>query len=272
VVTTSGPSEGSSGGAGGADAGGDAQQRKTAESLHPFFHRCEYVGELHCEGAKALRVTFDPRCELPREDVALRFYADAGCSVLLASYPVRPPPPSQQQAGQEAPPPPPSRLRGPAAFPPLVVHADRVFYRFRADKRDESDHGWGYRFHAAPLRGLQWLSERQVLSDPSLEWACWLLEFLLLDASRASREIFEAVHHRAIFDALVRYLRTPSAPFKHRAVTLLTQLLAHPQAFTGSQLPDMGHLLAVSQLVLARARREQEAGRVFLSPPLLRLV
>ena len=30
------------------------------ESLHPYFHTCDYRGEVQCDGAKALRITFDP--------------------------------------------------------------------------------------------------------------------------------------------------------------------------------------------------------------------
>ena len=41
---------------------------------------------------------------------------------------------------------------------------------------------WGYRFHVTPLLA-QWLREKQVLAEPCLEWACWLLDFLLNEAA-----------------------------------------------------------------------------------------
>lgn len=36
------------------------KRRRVLESLHPFVGRCEYSGEVALDGAKALRVTFDP--------------------------------------------------------------------------------------------------------------------------------------------------------------------------------------------------------------------
>lgn len=253
--------------AGGAGAGTSEASHQTVDSLHPYYHRCDYVGEVHCEGAKALRVAFDPRCELARDGSTLSFYSDKSCTQLLAFYPVRIP---QGQPGSEG-----NRLKGHTAFPPLVVHSDKVFYRFRSDKREElSGLGWGYRFHVGAMRGLQWLNDRQVTSEPSLEWACWLLHFLLHDAGRCSRELFEAVHHRAIFDALVRYMRTPGAPYKNRVASLLSELLAHPSAFTGPahHLPDVSRLLHIANLAVKKAKQEQDAGRLFLPPQMLRLV
>jgi hypothetical protein len=276
--------------------GGGPEGRQMIESLHPYFHRCEYAGEVVSEGAKALRVSFDPRSELAREGSTLTFYADRGLSQPLASYPVRSS--ATQQGGSSAQP----SLRGPPAFPPFVVHSDRVYYRFSSAKREDANHGWGYRAYVAPMRGLQWRSERQVAAEPSLEWACWLLEFLLREAAEHSVELFAAVHTRSIFEALVGYLRTPGAPFKARIVLLLTELLLNPAAFLAaagsggaaagsgreggsardetaaaassplSGVPDLTHLLGVADLALQRALRERALGRVFLPPSLLRLV
>jgi hypothetical protein len=120
------------------------------------------------------------------------------------------------------------------------------------------------------MRGLQWLNEPQVVAEPSLEWACWLLDFFLHDVGRLSRELFVAVHHKSIFDALVRYLRTPGAPFKSRIVVLLTQLLAHPDAFPESYTPDLSRdLLPISDLCLKRAQTLLSAtpGTVSFLPP-----
>jgi hypothetical protein len=39
---------------------------------------------------------------------------------------------------------------------------------------------WGYCFRVSPVRGLQWLNEAQALTEPSFDWACWLLNYLLV--------------------------------------------------------------------------------------------
>ena len=35
--------------------------RNVQESLHPYVNKCDYKGEVQCDGAKAMRVTFDPK-------------------------------------------------------------------------------------------------------------------------------------------------------------------------------------------------------------------
>jgi len=72
---------------------------------------------------------------------------------------------------------------GPSRFRPLLIHADRFFFRFSSQPQGGAESGWGYRFTALPLLGLQWLRETQVLGEPSLEWACWLLDLLLAHAA-----------------------------------------------------------------------------------------
>jgi hypothetical protein len=244
-------------------SGGNDVHRLSAESLHPFLPRCEYVTEMVVEGARALRVMFDPRCELYNTGSTLTFYSDRECSLQLASYPVR------SVAAVAATP-----LRGPAAFPPLVVQADRVYVRFRADRREEANLAWGYRFVLSAMRGLAWTSEVQAAAEgeSSLQWACWCLDFLLQDAGSCNADLFAAAHTRPIFDALVRYVRTPNAPFKAAIASLLIKLLMNPQVFVPSELPDLRPLLSVADLVLTRTATERESGNTFLSPSLLRLV
>ena len=56
-----------------------------------------------------------------------------------------------------------------------------VRYRFLADCGDDNSRttpAWGFRFHVTPLCG-EWRNETQVLREPSLEWACWVMNFLL---------------------------------------------------------------------------------------------
>lgn len=236
-----------------------------AESLHPIVPICEYAGELSCAGALAIRVSFDFRCELDPLQASLVFFSDRTLSQRLATYPLS----TQGSPGRQK--------TGPAAFPPLLVHSDKVFFLFKSTKSTlDLVRSWGYRLIATPMRGLQWLNDIQVVANPSLEWACWLLEFFLHDAGRLSRELFIAVHHKSIFDALVRYLQSPGAPFKSRVIVLLTQLLAHPDAFPDSYTPDLKRdLLPISNLFLERAHSLLSANSgsfIFLPPAFLRRV
>lgn len=118
--------------------------------------------EVKCEGARALWVTFDPRCQVHRNAV-LSFYTDKACRNPIMTC---------SGEGRN--------------FRPFVAHGDTLYIRFKSNN-DEGLSGWGYRFHVSPMEGLQWLSEKQVLVDPSLEWACWVLEFLLRDAQELVR-------------------------------------------------------------------------------------
>ena len=235
-----------------------------AESLHPIVPVCEYAGELFFSGAKAIRVSFDTRCELDPAYASLMFFSDRALSQRLATYPIS----SQSSPGRQK--------TGPYAFPPLLVHSDKVFFTFKSERKSVDGFGsWGYRLVASPMRGLQWLNDTQVIDDPSLEWACWLLDFFLHDVGRLSKELFVAVHHKSIFDALVRYLRTPGAPFKNKVIVILTQLLAHPDAFPDSYTPDLTRkLVPISNLCLERAHSLLSAspGFSFLPPSLLQRV
>jgi hypothetical protein len=174
----------------------------------------------------------------------------------------------------------------------LTLQAPRVYYKFSSNIREPQGGGvsgdggaWGYRFFAMPMRGITWTSESQVLSDPSLEWACWLLELLLHDASALSREIFDAVRIPALVESLARYLRTPGSPSKGRVANLLCQLLHHPLAVLqhqrrrGASKLQMAPLLSMASCILGKAKalsiqQLQRSGRAtlaFLPPQLQQL-
>lgn len=112
---------------------GDSSEARLYESLHPQFGRCDYVGEAHFEGAKALFVTFDPQCHV--DGGSLTFQSSKGGGATLA------------------------RFTSADTFKPLVVHSDRVFFRFRTDA-GSSTGSYGYRFEVSPMHGLQWLNEQ----------------------------------------------------------------------------------------------------------------
>ena len=92
---------------------------------------------LWSEGARALWITFDPRCQTHRS-ARLSFFADKACRqpVMVCSGEGR-------------------------NFRPFVIHGDTVYTRFQANN-DEGMSCWGYRYHVSPMEGLQWLSELQV--------------------------------------------------------------------------------------------------------------
>ena len=132
-----------------------------------------------------LWVLFDPRCET-KHGATLSFYQeqDPGCRGR----------PIAQFSGDSS------------QFMPFVVPGGKVYFRFSSNRRVSGDGegedwgcGWGYRFQVRPLRGLSWTREVQT-RNPSLEWACWLLEFLLNDVADLGSGI---VHNRVRIETLV---------------------------------------------------------------------
>jgi hypothetical protein len=226
------------------------------ESLHPLFHHCDYSGEIVLRDAKAIRILFDERSEMASEGASLHFYSDSTQTHLLGSYPATKTPVSG------------SLMSGSSAFPPLIVQSNKIFYRVTMTKREGQETGWGFLALISRMDGLQWLDERQAVSQPSLEWACWLLEFMLNEAGALSEETFRAVHHREIFNALAKYLRTQGMPFKDRIVALITQMLLRPDAFSEDNPPDLMQLNGIARAAVRRAQQEQDVGRSF-PPPLL---
>jgi len=77
-----------------------------------------------------------------------------------------------------------------------------------ASKDELTEMPWGFQFSAEPETG-EWRREEQVSSAPSLAWACWLLDFLLKDATSLPRG---AVHDGRTLEALVRCLRRIGSP------------------------------------------------------------
>ena len=105
-------------------------------------------------------------------------------------------------------------------FKSFVIHSDRFTYRFRASTTSNTP-GWGYKFTVSPLLGLSWSNDNQVLKEPSLEYACWILDFLLSstvneEGDDVMKTINSAVCTPDVFKALANYLRSPGAPYKRR--------------------------------------------------------
>ena len=224
---------------------GDATDKEEHESLHPFYPQCEYQGEIKFPGAKAIMVKFDPRCTTGDGAVLEFKFTDKRRR-------------TRQFQG------------GPEQFQNFVMHADKCTFRFRS--KMPADHGlFGYRFRVSPMRGLQWLNEPQVLSDPSLEWACWLLNFLLNDGAKAVGQ--GVLHNASLFNALVRYIRTPGCPYKERVIGLLTQLLRSPHLFNTGSPPDFAAVRGLSNVVFVEVeRRRNSPNGLFLPQRLQALV
>ncbi len=130
-----------------------------ASSSHPILRGERTHSVVSIPGAAGLWVWFDARCALEVHPdttdsrTCLTFYADREHRVVLR------------------------RLRGPVgSFRPFVVHADTLYYEWVFDPRDPPC--FGVRFTVSRLSGL-WLEEEKVLTEPSLEWGCWLLQLLL---------------------------------------------------------------------------------------------
>ena len=208
------------------------------DSLHPPLAPADWVGELALPvaGSGGLRLDFDARCAL--DDGASLVFSINGTAVVGATF-----------AG-----------RGPWA--PLVISpgtsardsavAASLMYRYTAPPRARGapahSAAWGFAFSATQLPGQSWANEAVAVSGaPSLDWATWMLHFLLRDAGACARELFIGTHHRAIVRALVTYLRTPAAAAKGRAVSLLSALLAAPDAFAPGHL-DRQQLLALTPI------------------------
>ncbi|TYZ68588.1 hypothetical protein PybrP1_010076 [[Pythium] brassicae (nom. inval.)] len=222
------------------------------QSLHPYFGRCEYTQAVEVDRSfRTVRVVFDHRCRLGAK-AKLSFYTDAECTkrVLLLDA-------SATATGK--------------TVPDLIVHAPQLWFRFVAAEDDATkNHGYGFRFQVQPVPSICWAKEEDVLAHPSLEWACWILELLLNDATELVTR--GAVHNRKIYGALVRYLRSPGAPLKSRVVRLLLQLLHRPELFPAAEVPDLEALEAVGKLALARSKAEKDTGKPFISAHLLQLV
>ena len=72
-----------------------------------------------------------------------------------------------------------------------------------------------------------------------------------------------ALHNKKVINALLRYMYSTDAPFKHRVVALLTQLLTAPHLFVGS-LPSHRPLVVLRKVVAFRLQAEADGGGVFV--------
>lgn len=182
-------------------------ERRVRQSLHPHVSRAAVTDFVSVPGTRALWVTFDPRCCLPR-GAELVFLGEDERTVI-----------ARFRGGEMS-----SGARVPA-WRPLVIHGSKVRYRFIC-RCEAEEVCWGYRFHVQRVEGLHWRGEAEAADKGSLEFGCWLLELILRDAPRVVES--GEVHSSQTFNGLVGYLRARGAPYKHRIVALLTRLLRSP--------------------------------------------
>ncbi|KAF1792393.1 Ubiquitin-associated domain [Phytophthora cactorum] len=234
------------------DGAGEASAVQEFRSLHPYFGRCEYARAVSVDSTyRCLRIVFDHRCQLGHK-AKLTFFADPECEDRIGVLDN-----AMTTAGH--------------LLPDLIIHSHQFWFRFTASEENATkDNGYGYRFQVKPMANIRWTKETEVLASPSLEWACWVLELLLNDATELVAH--GAVHNRRVYGALVRYLRSPGAPFKGRVARLLQQLLHHPELFPADEVPELDALESISRLALTRAEVDRASGKVFLSAHLLQLV
>ncbi|GMF34709.1 unnamed protein product [Phytophthora fragariaefolia] len=234
------------------DGGGKRSAIQEFQSLHPYFGRCEYARAVSIDSSyRCLRIVFDHRCRLGPK-AKLTFFADPECEDRIGVVDD-----AMTTSGH--------------LLPDLIIHSHQFWFRFTASEDNATkDNGYGYRFQVKPMANIRWTKESEVLTSPSLEWACWLLELLLNDATELVAH--GAVHNRKIYGALIRYLRSPGAPFKGRVVRLLQQLLHHPELFPADEVPELDALESISRLAVTRAEVDRASGKIFLSAHLLQLV
>ncbi|ETW08019.1 hypothetical protein, variant 1 [Aphanomyces invadans] len=215
------------------------------ESLHPYYHKSDYVAHVTVPSHTPLpvRVVFDKRSCLLNNST-LSFYSDAECKQLVAAFG-----PTKQP------------------FADLWVGVRTFWYKLHCANDESEATTYGFRFQVHVMPSITWSNELDVLHHPSLDYACWLLEFLLSDQPH-----LDMSQLAQIYDALVQYLQSPRAPQKHKVIHLLLQLLvAHDFAKTAITV-DVAPLQRIGELAIAKAQAEISKGRPFVSTHLLKLV
>ena len=95
--------------------------------------------------------------------------------------------------------------------------------------------------------------------------------YLLSDAQELVAQ--GMLHNALVFNAMVHYLRARGTPFKHRVISLLTQMLKSPHLFGADQVPNLAALRGIERVVLEHCgARIQETPDVMFPSRLLQLV
>lgn len=148
-------------------------------------------------------------------------------------------------------------------FRPVVLKGDSLWFRFRSSSPTaDTSTQYGFRMYVLPVWGLVWRQESEVVADPSVEWAFWLLDFLMTDAQKLVPT--GALHNNRVLAALVRYLRAPGVPHKGRVVQLVTQLLSGYESFPPGAPPCLQLMDGMLPTFEAQRTAERSAVHLFL--------
>ncbi|XP_075228227.1 E3 ubiquitin-protein ligase HERC2 isoform X3 [Lycorma delicatula] len=129
-----------------------APQPVVQESSHPYIDDVSLNGHVKIQGAEMLRVEFDRQCSTERRHDPLTIMDSAGKTVAVKC--------GREWSDWSA---------------PLLIPGDELKWKFTSDG---SVNGWGWRFTVYPIMSQngQQGSDRDVLSQPSVELVMCLLE------------------------------------------------------------------------------------------------
>lgn len=187
-----------------------SSKRYYVSSVHPYPTPCKYYDRVTIPKAQALRITFDDRCALEKDQAFLTFFRDSSYSHVISRY--------TGSFGR---------------FCTLHVQSNTVYYCFESSQRSGSL--WGFGFAVEPLIGLSWNNDFQVQGAGCLEWINWQLE-TVLDIGQEC-ELHNPAFFNRVMSTIVDYIRTYGAPYKSRAAELLLHLLSEPRLYPVTSLP-----------------------------------
>lgn len=221
------------------------------QSLHPYFSPCNYTSVVEIDQASGLQIVFDERSNLGPNAV-LTFFADSKMTTKIAEF--------DGKAFSDL------KIKN----RPILINENRFWYNFKSEKSTAGTSNYGFKFQVSEVQRYEWQNEKQVLADPSLEWSCWILNFLLEDAKDHIPDGF--VHNSIVYNALVRYLLSAGAPQKNMIVSILSQLLSSSEKFPLHETPKLTSLSEVCEIVIMKAEAEQTSGNLVFPTRLLELV
>lgn len=181
-------------------------------SLHPYYKLCKYHDKVIIPKAQALRVVFDNRCVLQKDQAFLTFYRDSSYSHVIGRY-----------TGSFS------------RFSTLHIQGNALYFCFEANQ--ETSQCWGYGFCVEPLTGLSWNNDIQVQGPGCFDWVNWELELVLDIGEEVALSMPQ--YFNQVVRTILQYICTYGAPYKSRAVELLLRLLSQPQRYAVSELPSI---------------------------------
>lgn len=173
---------------------------RTVRSPHPYPSHTEKRGKVHIGGASKLLVRFDPRCQIGTDMMTrLSFYRDPNYQDLILTVQGSGPPPDH-------------------CFPPFIVDADRLYYKFTAGTNSRL---WGFKFKVEPVERR--IDDKAALRGRNFELSGWILDIILAHFP----DMFQYAYATELYNALVWYVIHARPSNKSRGVDMLVRLLFH---------------------------------------------